>query len=157
VDVSVRLDFLDLSPPPPKLKAKEGKAEGAGLEGPEGRVAEPRAFAALPLEYVEEPQQRLEIYRRLAEAADQTGLDGIEKELRDRFGPLPPPVKLLMQVSALRLLAGERGVTAIETRADQLRLTRRGDFLMPGGKFPRLTKKAPTARLKEIRRVLQAM
>jgi hypothetical protein len=36
-------------------------------------------------------------------------------------------------------------------------LTRHNDYLMTAGKFPRLTKKQPKARLNEIRRVLLAL
>ena len=63
------------------------------------------------------------------------------KELRDRFGPLPPPVELLLLVAELKILAGEKSVTAIEVKDDKLMLTRHGDFITLGGKFPRLTKK----------------
>jgi len=36
-------------------------------------------------------------------------------------------------------------------------LTRNNDFIMLGGKFPRLTKKEARARLKEIKRLLLAL
>jgi transcription-repair coupling factor (superfamily II helicase) len=60
-------------------------------------------------------------------------------------------------VTALRLLAAERGITAIETRDDRLMLTRNHDFITLGGKFPRLARKEPRARLKEIRKLLLAL
>ena len=75
-------------------------------------------------------------------------------ELRDRFGPLPPPVELLLQVATLKLMAVERGISAIECKEDKLMLSRRGDFIMVGGKFPRLTKKEARSRLNEIRKLL---
>jgi len=48
-------------------------------------------------------------------------------------------------------------VTGIEVKEDRLMLQRRGDYIMIGGKFPRLTKKEAKARLKEIKRVLLAV
>ena len=42
----------------------------------------------------------------------------------------------------------------IESKEDKLMLTRRGDFVMVGGRFPRLEKKEARARLNEIRRLL---
>jgi transcription-repair coupling factor (superfamily II helicase) len=66
----------------------------------------------------------------------------LQKELRDRFGPLPPAVELLLQVAELKILASEKAVTNIEVKDDKLMLTRHGDFITLGGKFPRLT---PTA------------
>ena len=81
----------------------------------------------------------------------------MQRELRDRFGPLPAPVELLLQVTELKILGGERKVTVIETKDDKLMLTRHGDFITLGGKFPRLTKKDAPGRLKEIKKVLLAI
>ncbi len=112
---------------------------------------------ALPENYVTEAHHRIEIYRKLAQAMDKAALDALQKEMRDRFGPLPPPVELLLAVGELKILASEKAVTAIEVEADKLKITRRGDFIQLGGKFPRLTKKDPKARLKEIKRLLLAV
>ena len=111
----------------------------------------------MPHNYVTEPQHRIEIYRKLAQATDKAALENLQKELRDRFGPLPPPVELLLQVAELKILASEKSVTAIEVKDDKLMLTRHGDFITLGGKFPRLTKKDAKARLKEIKRLLLAI
>jgi transcription-repair coupling factor (superfamily II helicase) len=111
----------------------------------------------LPHNYVTEPQHRIEIYRKLAQATDKSALENLSKELRDRFGPLPPPVELLLAVGELKILASEKSVTAIEVEEDKLKITRHNDFITLGGKFPRLTKKEPKARLKEIKRLLLAI
>jgi transcription-repair coupling factor (superfamily II helicase) len=113
--------------------------------------------AALPSSYVVEPHHRIEIYRKLAQATDKASLDALQRELRDRFGPLPPAVELLLAVGELKILASEKQVTSIEVEEDKLKLVRAGDFITLGGKFPRLTKKEPRARLKEIRRLLLAL
>ena len=57
----------------------------------------------------------------------------------------------------LKLIAAERGITSLEVDGDKLKLTRSGDFVQIGGKFPRLTKKSPDAKLREIRRLLLAL
>ena len=113
--------------------------------------------AYLPHNYVTEPHHRIEIYRKLAQVADKPGLDALQKELRDRFGPVPPAVELLLAVGELKILASGKAVTAIEVEADKLKVTRQNDFITLGGKFPRLTKKEPAARLKEIKRLLLAI
>jgi transcription-repair coupling factor (superfamily II helicase) len=111
----------------------------------------------LPENYVPEPHHRIEIYRKLAQANEKSLLDALQKELRDRFGPLPPQVELLLQIAELKILASEKSVTAIEVEEDKLKLVRSGDFITLGGKFPRLTKKETKARLKEIKRLLLAI
>ena len=55
------------------------------------------------------------------------------------------------------MIAAERNVTRIESEEDRLKLTRNGDFIQVGGKFPRLTGKSPSARLREIRKLLMAL
>ncbi|MDE3066596.1 MAG: transcription-repair coupling factor [Verrucomicrobiota bacterium] len=150
-DVSVRLDFLETNPT--DAGPRVGQPPGAGRES----VAGQPAAAALPHGYVTEPRQRIEIYRKLAQAADKAALGELQKEMRDRFGPLPPPVEALLQVAELKNLAGEKSVTAIEAQEDKLMLTRHGDFITLGGKFPRLTKKDARARLREIKKLLLAI
>jgi transcription-repair coupling factor (superfamily II helicase) len=113
--------------------------------------------AALPHSYVPEPQHRIEIYRKLAQATDKPLLEALHKELRDRFGPPPPAVELLLAVTELKLLASEKNVTVIEVKEDKLMLTRHNDFITLGGKFPRLTKKTAEARLREIKKLLLAL
>jgi transcription-repair coupling factor (superfamily II helicase) len=66
-------------------------------------------------------------------------------------------VDILLAVGELKILASEKAVTTIEVEEDKLKITRHGDFLQFGGKFPRLTKKDAKARLKEIKRLLLAI
>ncbi|HVV71292.1 MAG TPA: hypothetical protein VHI52_07315, partial [Verrucomicrobiae bacterium] len=73
------------------------------------------------------------------------------------FGTLPAAMELLLAVADLRVLAAGKRISAIEVKEDKLMLTRNGDYIMVGTKFPRLTKKDPAARLKEIRKLLLAL
>src|SRR6185503_21219608 len=67
-----------------------------------------RAFACVPLSYVPDAKQRIEVYRKFAEITDEEDVSRLKAELRDRFGPLLPAVELLLQVAALKVLASER-------------------------------------------------
>jgi transcription-repair coupling factor (superfamily II helicase) len=146
VEVGVKLDFLDQS-------VVSRQSSVAADYGP----LTTDKSASLPHNYVTEPQHRIEIYRKLAQASEKSALENLQKELRDRFGPLPPAVELLLQMAELKILASERAVTVIEVKDDKLMLTRHGDFIMLGGKFPRLAKKQAGARLKEIKKLLLAI
>jgi transcription-repair coupling factor (superfamily II helicase) len=170
VAVSVKLDFLDgrdgVSPSPnsgtetrspSQDEDKEPLTRTAVTLSPPGGERAGATGAYLPHNYVTEPQHRIEIYRKLAQANDKSALENLQKELRDRFGPLPPPVELLLLVAELKIPASEKAVTVIEVKDDKLMLTRHGDFITLGGKFPRLTKKDAKARLKEIKRLLLAI
>ncbi len=66
----------------------------------------------IPVDYIPHIPIRLEIYKKLAIARDEDDLDTLSEELRDRFGPIPPAVLNLIQLTKLRnLLSKERIVT----------------------------------------------
>ncbi|MFO1477559.1 MAG: transcription-repair coupling factor [Verrucomicrobiota bacterium] len=145
-EVAVRFDFI--STRPDLLGGSPTSAE---------QTEAAAAPAWLPQSYVPDARHRIDIYRKLAQAEDSAALKSLAHELRDRFGPPPGPVDLLLQLTEVKCLAGERGITAMEVKEDKLMLTRQGEFITLGGKFPRLTKKQPGARLKEIKRLLLAL
>ncbi len=144
VEVQVRLDFLALSPAEEAPDA--ASANGAPVEA-----------AYIPFQYVPDARLRIDIYRKLAALEDKAAVRALETELKDRFGPPPPALQLLLQVGELKTLAGARGVSALEVKEDKLILTRNGDFVMVGGKFPRLARKRAAGRLSEIRKLLLAL
>ena len=127
------------------------------LETRNPKLETPLAGAFLPPAYITEPQHRIEAYRKLAQAETKADVEALGKELRDRYGKWPKPVELLLVATELKLLAGERGLDAIETKGDKLMLHRRGDFIQLGGKFPRLMKTEPLAVLKEIKKLLLSL
>jgi transcription-repair coupling factor (superfamily II helicase) len=158
VEVKLALDFLDMNahgaaemPAGPATDAEEkpSPVSAGKSSGPTG--------AYLPLSYLTEAAARIEIYRKLAQANEKAALDNLQKELRDRFGPLPPSVELQLAMTEIKIMAGEKSVTAIEVEDDKLKISRHGDFIMFGGKFPRLVKKDAKARIKEIKRLLLAI
>jgi transcription-repair coupling factor (superfamily II helicase) len=166
VEVQVRLDFLALNPAEERSRADEaGRPEPAepapaqASQAPASAKAAPSlpAAAYLPFNYIADARQRIEIYRKLAQATDKPSLQGLERELRDRFGPPPEPVSLLLKVTELRVLAAERGITVMEVKEDKVMLTRNNDYVMAGTRFPRLTKKSPAARLNEIQKLLSVL
>lgn len=113
--------------------------------------------AVIPQSYIADPVQRIETYRRIAQVTKPADLQQIEAELQDRFGPVPQQVRLLLEVAGLKLLAAERGIAAIEVKADKLMLKRQGDYITLGGRFPRLTRKTPAARLNEIKTLVETL
>ena len=151
IDVVTRLDFLG-----------DGRA-GANAKKPEFFESRTEtapvvtASACLPTSYIPDTRQRVSLYRKLAEATNSEAVDRLRVELKDRFGPLPPSVELLLQVANLKILATDKKVSEIETQDAKLMLKRGNDYLTVNGKFPRLTKKLPKARLKEIANLLKEL
>ena len=123
----------------------------------ETQIPEIKAPAYLPLDYIREPSQRVEVYRKLAQSTAKGGLDALRVTLRDRFGPVPESVDLLFQVNELRLLAAARSISSIEVIESKVKLTRHNDLITVGGHFPRLTQADARGRISEIRALLMAI
>jgi transcription-repair coupling factor (superfamily II helicase) len=122
LEVEVRLDFLATNEPE------------YAQAGPEARVP-----AFIPVSFVTDPALRIQAYRHLAEITTREQWDHLRKDWRDRFGKFPPAVDNLLTLTDMKLAAARAGVTRIEVREDKLMLTRRGDFILVGGKFPRIS------------------
>ncbi len=84
--------------------------------------------ARLPEDYVNEVSLRMEFYQRLGEATSLEEVEEIWREIRDRFGPPPEPVKWLHHLTRLRVFSARHGFTLI--KMEKLSLTaeqQRGD------------------------------
>jgi transcription-repair coupling factor (superfamily II helicase) len=67
--------------------------------------------------YVPEMNQRLMIYRKIADARSDAELDQIIAELRDRYGPVPETVEHLEQYGRIRIMADRLGIESIDREA----------------------------------------
>ena len=114
-----------------------------------GSDAKTKAPAFIPSAYIKDPRTRIEAYRKLADAKDREALDGLRKEWADRFGRLPKAVDNLLTLQKLRLAGAAKRLRSIEVRDDKLMLKRKDDFILFGGKFPRLTSPLPENKLRE--------
>lgn len=122
-----------------------------------GEKSSSRCGAYISSVYLPESKLRIDAYRSLAAAQDAAALDSLSASWRDRFGPLPPEICNLLKTERIRRTASMKGITRVETRAERLMLTRRGDLLLMGHRFPRLTASKPDSKLSEILRFLEAM
>ncbi|MEP6669051.1 MAG: transcription-repair coupling factor [Chthoniobacter sp.] len=115
------------------------------------------APAFLPSTYIGESAPRIQAYRRLAEVTTQEQLDTLRKTWRDRFGPLPEAAENLLAMTEIKLAASARKITQVEAREGKLILTRGGDYVQIGGKFPRLSAAEPGTRLREMLTMIRSL
>jgi transcription-repair coupling factor (superfamily II helicase) len=59
--------------------------------------------AFIPEDYVQNPNQRLVVYKKLAQSATEDDVSAIQEELVDRFGRFPLAVSYLLEVMKLRI------------------------------------------------------
>ena len=77
--------------------------------------------ANIPEKYVPSPEQRMDLYRRIAAIRTQEDASDLLDELMDRYGDPPKPVYALLDVAMLRASASQAGISDISQRGDKLR------------------------------------
>jgi len=108
------------------------------------------APAFVPSDYIAQPQTRIEAYKKLAAVASIEQLHRLRSEWRDRFGPLPQAVQNLLILNEIRLVSGREKIARIEVKDSKVMMTRGGDYLLIGDRFPRLTSTNPQSSLAEL-------
>ncbi|MFC4125713.1 transcription-repair coupling factor [Nocardia rhizosphaerae] len=98
--------------------------------------------AHIPPDYIASDRLRLEAYRKLAAAHDDSELAAVVEELVDRYGPLPVEVGRLVSVAKLRLLARSYDVSEIVVTGTTLKLA---PLSLPDSKQLRLKRLYPSA------------
>jgi transcription-repair coupling factor (superfamily II helicase) len=143
LDVDLKLDFVATNEAEFVARpTRSGGLLGRRILGEGGQSAEAlateRVPAFIPITYISDPGPRIRAYREVAEITTHEQLDRLRREWRDRFGPFPPAVDNLFGLIEIKLAAAKSGINRIEVRERKLMLTRRGDFILVAGKFPRL-------------------
>ena len=140
VEVDLRLDFVATN-----------EAEFVPL-GPEARMP-----AFIPASFVGDTTLRIQAYRHIAEITTREQLERLGRDWRDRFGPFPPAVDNLFLLTEIKLAAADASISRVEARERKLMLTRRRDFILVGGKFPRLVASRIDQRLREILELIKKL
>jgi transcription-repair coupling factor (superfamily II helicase) len=78
--------------------------------------------AIIPEEYIENPEIRLSIYRKIASAKDSKSLERILTEIRDRFGSPPEKTNRLIEIMLLKVIAKNLFITKLENVAGRIRI-----------------------------------
>ena len=128
--------------------------------------------------YIEEENQRLRMYKRIASAENETVIEDITAEMQDRYGPMPEPVQQLITAGRLRLLCEQTGVAQMDRKGQMVSLrftetasidpeklmqlvsrnAKRGAQFTPQGilRFP-VKATLPAEILEELRKLIEAL
>jgi transcription-repair coupling factor (superfamily II helicase) len=79
--------------------------------------------AYLPDDYMESQEAKLDVYKRLARFETPDEIEALRAELRDRFGPLPPPAEAMLSLALLRVIGAALGIEGILVRGEEARIT----------------------------------
>ena len=79
--------------------------------------------AYLPDDYVPDSRQKVAIYKKIADLKDSTALKELREELQDRYGAIPEPVEMLLEIASVKQLSQNLGITAIVAGKEQVKVT----------------------------------
>jgi transcription-repair coupling factor (superfamily II helicase) len=91
----------------------------------------------IPVNYIQEENQRLRMYKRVAGVETEAQLNDVRAELTDRYGEPPAAVRNLMDYATLKLLAVRVGVTGVERKRDIVTIKFRPDAVIDPAKLAR--------------------
>jgi transcription-repair coupling factor (superfamily II helicase) len=78
---------------------------------------------SIPVDYVNEPEVRINLYARLARMEPSETMDDLEEEIEDRFGPIPEPLTNLLVLTGMRQLCYRLGIARIDAGPQAIALS----------------------------------
>ena len=79
--------------------------------------------AYLPDDYVPDSRQKVSIYKKIAGLKDNEALKELREELQDRYGAIPEPAEMLLEIASVKQLSQNLGITDIVAGKEQVKVT----------------------------------
>ena len=76
----------------------------------------------IPADYIPDQDLRLRLYRRIADLRDESEIEALASEFRDRFGPPPEMVDNLLYQMCVKLRAEKAGLASVSWEGGQVAL-----------------------------------
>jgi transcription-repair coupling factor (superfamily II helicase) len=73
-----------------------------------------RVDAFISDQYVGETRQKIDAYKRIISIREMGDADDVAEELSDRFGTMPEPVKNLLDIARLKVVAAKVGISQVK-------------------------------------------
>ncbi|MFT4570215.1 MAG: transcription-repair coupling factor (superfamily II helicase) [Hyphomicrobiaceae bacterium] len=124
---------------------EEATAELRGSD--DGPRVEPEvdlgAEAFIPDNYVDDVGERLQLYKRLANAFDRDEVESMADEMIDRFGPMPPQSENFIAIMALRPALRRLAVESLKASGNLVSLRFADHSRVDSGMLVELVRQAP--------------
>jgi transcription-repair coupling factor (superfamily II helicase) len=76
----------------------------------------------IPDAYIGDPQEKMEVYKKIAAVRTKEELEGLLGELLDRFGPLPDEAASLLALAEIRIIGREISVSSMKEKNGLVRV-----------------------------------
>lgn len=104
------------------LKEAVARLKGKPLpKRPDTRINLP-VDAYISKEYIGDEALRVDAYKRISLASSKREVKDIANELEDRYGRLPDPVRNLLDVAVIKVLANKLGINRVSYETGRIRL-----------------------------------
>ncbi|MBP5792747.1 MAG: transcription-repair coupling factor, partial [Spirochaetaceae bacterium] len=70
----------------------------------------------IPETYIQNPQTKMEVYKKIASVNTKTELEQVYFELSDRFGPIPDEVQSLLSLAEIRIICKKLYISTLKER-----------------------------------------
>ena len=78
--------------------------------------------AYLPDNYVPDSRQKVSLYKKIASAKNESDFSELKTEMKDRFGSVPEPVDMLLQMSFLKWKCQQMGIDKITSTRENIKI-----------------------------------
>ncbi len=76
----------------------------------------------IPDTYIEEPVEKMDVYKKIASINAEEELESILAELEDRFGPIPDAVHSLLALAEIRILCRRLHIGSLKERGGEVQI-----------------------------------
>jgi len=70
----------------------------------------------IPDSYVSDPTEKMEIYKKISSVTEEAELLSLQKEIYDRFGPMPDEIQSLLSLAELRIICRKLWISSLKER-----------------------------------------
>ncbi|MDR0721988.1 MAG: transcription-repair coupling factor [Treponema sp.] len=98
------------------------RLEDAQYEAETETLLELEYSGFIPDAYIDSPQEKMEVYKKIAAVREKDELEQVYAELLDRFGPLPEEAASLLALAEIRIICREIGVVSLKERTGMVRV-----------------------------------
>lgn len=108
--------------------------KGEVVRQPPEPVLDLNIDAYLPDTYIPDAAQKVDIYKKVVAISSEQEAADLLEEVEDRFGDVPAPVRHLLAVAELRVLARRAGVAAVSAERGEVVIKLLAGLTLPDGK-----------------------
>ncbi|TVQ41045.1 MAG: transcription-repair coupling factor [Spirochaetaceae bacterium] len=96
----------------------------------------------IPDSYIDEPTEKMEIYKRIASIGTEAELEAVQGELEDRYGPLPEEVHSLLSLAEIRIICRKLFISSLKERRGHVEIEFSKVALISADKLLRLIERS---------------